>query len=146
MTSQIDSSSFLINAFNHATKLKEALLSDDIKVMYDFLKSENEDMQPFEQFKAETIYAYHDENYNYDNGISTISIEKPMVYSFKNDTLQCVIKRTTTLKDSDEIINTIMWYYSADGTNLNYENIAVDIPDAKLLEWFPFIDLQLFKD
>jgi hypothetical protein len=142
--SQIDSSTFLINAFNHANNMKDALLSDDIKKLYDFFKSENDDIQSFEKFKEETIMVYHDENYNYDSGLSNIILERPLVYSYKDQVLQCVILRKTILKNSEEVIATIMWYYSEDGRNLKYENFSLKIDDKKLQEWYPFIDLILF--
>jgi len=144
--SQIDSTNFLTNAFNHATIMKDALLSEDLKVLYDFLKSENENMPSFEKFKEETIYAYHDENYKYDSGLSSIILEKPLVYSYKNEVLQCVIFRKTILKNTNTVIATIMWYYSTDGKHLKYENFSSEIEDEKLQEWYPFIDLMLFDE
>ena len=142
--SQIDSTNFLKNVFYHANLMKDALISDDIKVLYEFLKSENNDIQPFEKFKRETILTYHDENYQYDSGIENIILEKPLVYSYKNQMLQCVLYRKTILKNSEEVISTIMWYYSADGRNLKYDNFSMQIDTKTLLKSYPFIDLKLF--
>ena len=64
--------------------MKDALLSDDIKELYDFFKSENDSIPSFEKFKKETIKLYHDKNNNYASRLSNIILEKPLVYSYKN--------------------------------------------------------------
>lgn len=142
---QVDSSSFLMNAFNHANKMKEALLSDDIKELYNFFKAENEELPSFEIFKEQTTELYHDENYEYESDLSNIILEKPLVFSYKGKMLQCVILRETYLKNSEETINTIMWYYSEDGKSLKWENFSSSMQFNTLQEQYPFVDLKLFE-
>jgi prolyl oligopeptidase PreP (S9A serine peptidase family) len=124
--------------------MKTALTTDNIMVLYEFLKSENNDIEVFEIFKRKTISVYHNENYEYDFGISNIILEKPLVYSYKNQMLQCVVRRKTIFKNSNEVITTNMWYYSTDGKNLKYDNFSLEIDKKTLLKSYPFIDLKLF--
>jgi hypothetical protein len=142
--SQVDSTAFLKNVFDHANRMKTALTTDNIMVLYEFLKSENNDIEVFEIFKRKTISVYHNENYEYDFGISNIILEKPLVYSYKNQMLQCVVRRKTIFKNSNEVITTNMWYYSTDGKNLKYDNFSLEIDKKTLLKSYPFIDLKLF--
>lgn len=140
--SQINASNILDSANHFNTTMKEALISDDLRILYNWLKSRGEKLKPFPVFKEERISLNHnsDNKNQYQPDVKDIIFYKPSPVYVKDGVVQVFIRRDTYTIYDQEPNNTIMWFYSKDGKKLKWGNFSTEIPDEQLLKQYPFME------